>query len=64
MRFSLAFTAGLLGSASAGAIKFQENDALAAKGMTNLAAHVAKNGYPAPEKCTLQNVAVRREWLV
>ena len=62
MKLSLILTAGLLGGANAGAIKFMENDALAAKGMANLAVHVAKNGYPAPEKCTLKNVAVRREW--
>ena len=64
MKFLLALTAGLLGGASASAIKFMENDVLAAKGMASLAVHVAQNGYPAPEKCTLKNVAVRREWSV
>lgn len=41
-----------------------ETDALAAEGVLRLGFHVAKNGYPNAKKCTLSNVAVRREWLV
>lgn len=35
--------------------------ALQAKGLVNLAAYTAKHGLPNP-KCTLRNVAVRKEW--
>ena len=59
MKISAITTALLVGSASA---IFQENDLLAAKGLEKLAVHVARNGYPNPEKCTLKNVSVRREW--
>lgn len=41
---------------------FLETDALAAQGVLNLGFYVALNGYPDAKKCTLQNVAVRREW--
>ncbi|KAF1834931.1 Di-copper centre-containing protein [Decorospora gaudefroyi] len=67
MKLSVILTAGLLTIASAAPNnahkkKYQENDRLAHKGMANLKAYVAKNGYPAPEKCTLKNASVRKEW--
>jgi tyrosinase len=51
---------GLIGGTSA--IKFMEVDALAAQGVFNLGLHVAQNGYPSPQTCTLENVSIRREW--
>lgn len=60
MKLTTVLTAGLAGTASA--IKFMENDALAAKGMINLGFQLAENGYPSPETCTLKNLAIRREW--
>lgn len=42
--------------------KPEEVDALAAKGLHNLEAYYSKNALPSPKKCTLDNVAVRREW--
>jgi tyrosinase len=63
MKFSIIFTAGLMASANAAPrAKHMENDKLADKGMANLKAHIAMNGYPNPEKCTLKNAAVRKEW--
>jgi tyrosinase len=59
MKISTLTVALLIGSVSA---FFQEHDVLAAKGLEKLAVHVARNGYPNPEKCTLKNVSVRREW--
>jgi hypothetical protein len=59
MKISTLTAALLIGSVSA---FFQEHDLLAAKGLEKLAVHVARNGYPNPEKCTLKNVSVRREW--
>ena len=53
--------AALLGSASA---TFLESDRLAAEGLMKLSLHVAENGYPNAEQCTLKSVAVRREWYV
>ncbi|KAF2111019.1 hypothetical protein BDV96DRAFT_194702 [Lophiotrema nucula] len=41
---------------------FLETDALAATGVFNLGLYVALHGYPNPQKCTLSNVAIRREW--
>jgi hypothetical protein len=59
MKISTLTAALLIGSVSA---IFQEHDLLAAKGLEKLTVHVARNGYPNPEKCTLKNVSVRREW--
>lgn len=39
-----------------------ESDVLVAEGVFKLGLEVALNGYPDPEKCTLDNVAIRREW--
>ncbi|RAR08504.1 Di-copper centre-containing protein [Stemphylium lycopersici] len=50
----------LAGSASA--LKITEHDKLAALGLENLRNDVEKNGYPSPGQCTLENVAVRKEW--
>ena len=44
------------------ATRFMEVDALAAQGVFNLGLHIAQNGYPSPKTCTLENIAVRREW--
>jgi tyrosinase len=44
--------------------KPQEVDSLAAQGLHKLEAYYSKNALPTPKKCTLDNVAVRREWLV
>lgn len=52
----------LAGSASA--FKITEHDKLAALGLKNLKNDVEKNGYPSPGQCTLENVAVRKEWYV
>jgi tyrosinase len=41
---------------------FLETDALAAEGVFKLGLNVALEGYPNPQKCTLRNVAYRREW--
>jgi hypothetical protein len=40
-----------------------ETDILAAKALFNLATYTAQHGYPSGS-CTLQNVAIRREWYV
>ncbi|KAI9712652.1 MAG: hypothetical protein M1820_001273 [Bogoriella megaspora] len=37
-------------------------DVLAYEGLAKLAAYVVANGYPSPQKCTLDNVVVRSEW--
>jgi tyrosinase len=44
--------------------KPEEVNALAAQGLHNLKAYYSKNSLPSPKKCTLNNVAVLREWLV
>ncbi|KAF3052247.1 hypothetical protein E8E11_011198 [Didymella keratinophila] len=61
MRFG---TAAVLASAIFGGVEaiFMETDVLAAAGLAKLGLHVAINGYPNAEKCTLENVSVRREW--
>ncbi|KAF3008598.1 hypothetical protein E8E13_007715 [Curvularia kusanoi] len=41
---------------------FLQSDILAAEGLVKLGLHVAQNGYPNAERCTLKNVAVRKEW--
>lgn len=61
MKFSALTAALLLSGTSA---TFLESDVLAAEGLTKLGLHVAVNGYPNAEQCTLKNVAVRREWYV
>lgn len=57
MQFTTIAIATLLGGASA-----FETDNLAAEGLAKLNLHVAYEGYPNAEQCTLKNVAVRREW--
>ena len=54
-------TAILFGGVGASIV---ENDALAVEAFAKLTSNVAQNGYPDAEKCTLDNVAVRREWQV
>ena len=53
-----------VGAAPLEARTFLETDALAAEGVFNLGLYVAKNGYPSAKTCTLENVALRREWYV
>ena len=60
MRFLTIAATALVGSVSAQ--KITEHDKLAALGLANVAYDVAKNGYPSPGKCTLENAVVRREW--
>ena len=62
MKLSHILTASLAGCADA--LKFMENDVLAAEGMIKLGIHVAKNGLPSPGTCTLDKVSIRREWSV
>jgi tyrosinase len=62
MRFFEIAVVVLAGSASA--FKVTEYDKLAALGQENLKNDVEKNGYPSPGQCTLENVAVRKEWYV
>ncbi|KAF2130893.1 Di-copper centre-containing protein [Dothidotthia symphoricarpi CBS 119687] len=61
MKFSgvIAAVATLVGSIDATLL---ESDLLSAQAVLNLGVHVAQNGYPNPQKCTLRNVAIRREW--
>lgn len=61
MRFFSIAAAALIGSANA-AFKFGEQEALAANAAFNIGLDAALNGYPSPGTCTLENVAVRREW--
>lgn len=63
MRFitTAAITSAVIGAAGA---MLMETDILAAAGLAKLGLHVAINGYPNPEQCTLENVSVRREWCV
>jgi tyrosinase len=44
--------------------KFTEHDGLAALGLFNLGLEFAQNGLSSSSICTLENVAVRREWYV
>jgi hypothetical protein len=39
-----------------------KSDDIMVQGIHKLNAYVAKNGYPNPQKCTLKNAAVRKEW--
>ncbi|KAI4674983.1 uncharacterized protein J4E88_007886 [Alternaria novae-zelandiae] len=59
MKVSTLATAILYGGVGASLL---ENDALAVEALAKLGSNVAQNGYPDAEKCTLDNVAVRREW--
>ncbi|EOA82019.1 uncharacterized protein SETTUDRAFT_97043 [Exserohilum turcica Et28A] len=43
------------------AVKQTEHDKLAARGLANLKADIAENGYPNPGKCTMENAAIRKE---
>ncbi|KAA8625557.1 tyrosinase central domain protein [Pyrenophora tritici-repentis] len=45
-----------------GVYSVTEHDKLAAIGLENLKIDVTKNGHPSSSHCTLENVAVRREW--
>ncbi|KAF2748439.1 Di-copper centre-containing protein [Sporormia fimetaria CBS 119925] len=71
MKLTSVAAAALIGSAGAVPLEarnfwegrlFLETDALAAKGVFELGLNVALNGYPNENKCTLKNVAYRREW--
>ncbi|ORX97795.1 hypothetical protein BCR34DRAFT_159763 [Clohesyomyces aquaticus] len=67
MKFSKIAAATLLSTAGAAPLEQRtswllEVDALAAEGVFNLGLYVALHGYPNPSKCTLSNVAVRKEW--
>jgi len=64
MRFSTITVAALLGTGSATPtfFKFGEQEILAAKAVANIGLDAAQHGYPSPKTCTLNNVAVRREW--
>jgi len=62
MRFLTIKATALAGSVSA--LKVLEHDKLATLGLQNVAKDVAKNGYPSPGTCTLENAARRREWYV
>lgn len=65
MKLSSVAAAALLGCVGAAPLEsrtFLETDALAANGVFNLGLNVAYHGYPNAQKCTLKNVAVRREW--
>ncbi|KAF2274321.1 Di-copper centre-containing protein [Westerdykella ornata] len=73
MKITSLATAALIGSTSAAPLDsrstlqkrwlgFLETDALAAEGVFRLGLHVALNGYPNSQKCTLANVSYRREW--
>ena len=57
MRLTAITIAALLGGTSA-----FETEKLAEEGLAKLNLHVAREGYPNAENCTLDNVAVRREW--
>jgi len=61
MKVSTLATAILFGGVGASIV---ENDALAVEALAKLTSNVAQNSYPDAEKCTLDNVAVRREWQV
>lgn len=56
----LTIAAALIVSVSS--LKVLEHDKLAKRGLENVAKDVAKNGYPSPGTCTLENAAKRREW--
>lgn len=60
MRSTALLFAMVTGSATV--TKFMEVDALAAQGVFNLGLHIAQNGNSSPKTCTLENIAVRREW--
>lgn len=39
-----------------------QTDFLAYKGLGNLVAYTARNGFPTSSACTLDNLAIRSEW--
>jgi len=47
---------------STNALKFMENDALAAEGVLKLGFYLAEKGFPSPGNCTLDRLSIRREW--
>jgi tyrosinase len=61
MKFSNVLVAALASVASA-KDKPYEVDVLAAQGLHKLEAYYSKNDLPNPKTCTLDNVAIRREW--
>ena len=61
MKLSQIATSALIACVSA---RFGEHDAMAAHGLFNLGLHVAINGYPNGDICTLKNVRIRKEWYV
>ena len=61
MKLSSVLLAALFTAVSA-KHKPQEVDSLAAQGLHKLEAYYSKNALPNPKTCTLDNVAVRREW--
>jgi tyrosinase len=63
MKLSNVFLATLAGVASAkNNDRPAEVDALAAEGLQKLQAYYSENQLPSPGSCSLDNVAVRREW--
>lgn len=60
MKLSHIFYATL--ACSTNALKFMENDALAAEGVLKLGLHLAEKGFPSPGNCTLDKFSIRREW--
>ncbi|KAF2786397.1 Di-copper centre-containing protein [Melanomma pulvis-pyrius CBS 109.77] len=66
MKISSFAAAALVSSVGAAPLEqrslFLETDALAAQGVFNLGLQTAIKGYPSPKTCTLDNVAIRREW--
>jgi tyrosinase len=67
MKISTFAAATLMSSVGAAPLEeraslFLETDALAAQGVFNLGLSTALKGYPSPKTCTLDNVAIRREW--
>jgi len=63
MKLSKVLLAALASTASAKNIgKPNEVDALAAESLHRMQAYYSKNPLPSPGTCTLDNVAVRRDW--
>lgn len=65
MRLCSVAAAALISGATAAPLEtrtFLEIDGLAATGVLNLGFSVALHGYPSKSSCTLENVAVRKEW--
>ncbi|KAJ4363968.1 hypothetical protein N0V83_009422 [Neocucurbitaria cava] len=65
MKVSSVVAATLLGVVGAAPLESRatyESDNLTKQGVVNLGFYVKKNGYPNPQKCTLDNTAQRKEW--